>query len=293
MNQLATFRSQIEERLGSVMDLNSPHSTELVAAMRYAVLGGGKRLRGILVCGTTSDLGGESARALTPAVAVELIHAYSLVHDDLPDMDNSDLRRGKPSCHAKFGSTTAILVGDALQTLAFTTIAQDQQISDSQRVQCLYLLGDASGWRQMVGGQAMDMELEQQLEFSERDYVLLCEAKTAALFRASIEMGAVIAGINHGSANFNLLSQFGNDLGLAFQITDDLLDHTESSSDIGKPAGADAVAGKKNAVAVFGVDEARNRANHYFDRCMEALENIPYEMRFVKDLTRACVHRNK
>ena len=291
MNELATFRSIVEERLRAILDLDSPHTGPLVEAMRYSVLGGGKRLRGTLVCATASDLGGSVEQALTPAAAVELIHAYSLVHDDLPDMDNSDLRRGKPSCHQKFDNSTAILVGDALQTLAFTTIAQDEDIPPTQRVHCLSVLGDASGWRQMVGGQAMDMAMERQEEFSEQDYVLLCEGKTAALFRASVEMGAILAQREPGAEPYRLLSQFGSDLGLAFQITDDLLDHTESSKTLGKPTGADAVAGKKNAVAVFGLQEAKNRAQFYYDRCIESLNKVASEMKLVSEIAHSCVQR--
>ena len=271
MNSLTEIRSRLNEYIESELQLESIHSPRLVEGIRYSVLGGGKRLRGCLVCAAATSLGSTLRQSLATAAAVEYIHAYSLVHDDLPDMDDADTRRGKPSCHVAFGSATAILVGDALQPLAFSTIAECDELADWQKVSCVAILSDASGWNNMVGGQAMDMEAEGQSIEDEQTLTMLNDAKTGALFRACTELGATVAGYKPDSRVFRLMSKFGRRLGAAFQITDDVLDATGSTEELGKPAGADLVAGKRNFVSFLGVQGAKNKASAILEDAMGVL----------------------
>lgn len=291
MSSLIEIRSRLNEYIESELQLESMHSPRLVEGMRYAVLGGGKRLRGSLICATAASLGSTLEQSLATAAAVEYIHAYSLVHDDLPDMDDADTRRGKPSCHVAFGSTIAILVGDALQPLAFSTIAKCAKLADWQRVSCIAILGEASGWNNMVGGQAMDMESEGQSIEDERTLVILNDAKTGALFRACTELGATIAGYKQDSKVFRRLSEFGALLGAAFQIADDILDATGSTEDLGKPAGADLVAGKRNFVSHLGIQGARNKANRVLKDALAVLQELRLQDSMLAEIADLSVNR--
>lgn len=292
MPNLNQIRSKLNEYVESDLQIESIHSPRLVEAMRYAVLGGGKRLRGCLVCATALDLGSSLQTALPVGASVEYMHAYSLVHDDLPDMDNAAMRRGKPSCHKAFGSTLAILTGDALQSLAFTSVATRNDLTDSQRVSCIAILGDASGWSNMVGGQAMDMELEGRLINDEKVLVRLNDAKTGALFRACTELGAIVAGYGQESRHFRSLSEFGRRLGAAFQITDDLLDVTANSVELGKPSGADTAAGKYNFVSQLGVDGARKKASNMLSNALAILEELSLQSSVLAEIADLSVNRS-
>ena len=289
---LDSIRQQLNSYISSHFPTESTLSAKLLESMGYAVLGGGKRLRGSLVCATALSLGAEIELALAPAAAVEYLHTYSLIHDDLPDMDNSALRRGKPSVHAKFGSTTAILAGDALQSLAFSTIADCIDLSTTQRVECISILASASGFRGMVDGQALDMELEQKENPPTELIESLLKAKTGALFRASITMGAVVGNAAQGTSNFNLLDEFGTRIGLAFQIVDDLLDATGETDNIGKPTQADTKAGKKNFASQVGIQNARQRASSLLDDALARLDEIQLRHSPIAEIARACVNRS-
>lgn len=250
-------RAAIEEALAGFLPSCSPIAQPLVDAMRYAALGGGKRLRPMLTCASCMAFGGRLEDALPPACAVELIHAYSLVHDDLPAMDDDALRRGRPSCHAAYGEAVAILVGDALQALAFEVLAGAPAGSAANRGAAVSLLAEAVGWRGMVGGQAFDMASEgQRLGLAELK--ALHAAKTGALLSAAVQIGALFA--NASEVQMAVAKAFGDRVGLGFQIIDDVLDVTSDTATLGKPVGSDQQADKSTFVTLMSLDEARREA---------------------------------
>jgi geranylgeranyl pyrophosphate synthase len=265
---LAPLVALIEADLDARLPKHSALSTPLVAAMRYATLGGGKRIRPLLTCATAASLGADPARALAPACAVEFVHAYSLIHDDLPAMDDDDLRRGRPTTHIAFGEATAILAGDALQALAFETIAQDDSFSSETRLAMTRLLARAAGWAGMVGGQAADMDATgRQLSIDALE--AMHRAKTGALLTTSVELGALVVGVE--ASTHAALRDFGATVGFAFQVVDDLLDVTQASQHIGKTAGADAAAGKNTFPGLLGIDATRKRAARLYEEAVAAL----------------------
>ena len=292
MTELANIRSCLNQYLESDLAIESDLSAELVSAMRYAVLGGGKRLRGCLVCATSSSLSAPWEKACAPAAAVEYMHAYSLVHDDLPHMDDAELRRGQPSCHVAFGETVAILAGDALQALAFSAIADCEELTHEQRSISLSILAQSSGWMNMVGGQALDMKLEGQQVDDTSVLDALNGAKTGALFRACSEIGSVVAGYKPNSREFELMSRFAGAVGLAFQITDDVLDASQSEQELGKPTGADAQSGKCNYVTLLGLDVARDRSHELLGEALTILEELGLGRSVLAEIAGLCVNRS-
>ena len=293
MYDLEQIRQQIEMDLEARLQLTSVHSSTLMEAMKYSVCGPAKRVRAVLVSATTLGFGAEIFNALPPAAAIEFIHAYSLVHDDLPDMDDAETRRGKPSCHKRYSNTIAILAGDALQSLAFSTILDATELTVQQRAECAAVLASASGWRNMVGGQAMDMELMNRTALGLDELFTMHEGKTGALFRAALEMGAIVSGFARDSAPYRAMSNAGTKIGIAFQLTDDFLDATAADGQLGKPAGADSLAGKKSAVAFLGIDETRKRAIQYLNEANGILESVNGDMTLVRLLAEECVHRQQ
>lgn len=241
-------------------------------AVRYSLFAGGKRLRPVLVLASAEAAGGTPDEALPAAAAVEMIHTYSLIHDDLPAMDDDSLRRGQPTSHVVFGEAVAILAGDALQAYAFQVLAAPPQpcaVSLERRLGAVALLAEAAGARGMVGGQVADLESEArpvnagELEFIHRH-------KTGALIRAATEMGAVMAGASE--AEQERLARFGEEIGLAFQIVDDILDVEGSASTLGKSAGKDERAGKATYPLVHGIEEARRRAHELVSSALERVQ---------------------
>ncbi len=229
----------------------------LLAAMRHGVLNGGKRLRPFLVLETTALLGGDEAAAMRVAAAVECLHCYSLIHDDLPAMDDDDLRRGLPTVHVEFDDATAILAGDALLTLAFDLIAAPETDLPADRKSELVLaLARAAGIGGMAGGQALDLQAEHHHP-DEAGIITLQAMKTGALIRFACEAGAIISG--SGNADRECLKRFGEAIGLAFQLSDDLLDVTSDTQAMGKATGKDAGRGKGTLVALHGTDWARTQ----------------------------------
>jgi geranylgeranyl diphosphate synthase type II len=270
-------RERIERTLDRELVCEDPATSRLCEAMRYSVLGGGKRLRPVLVYLTGQAFGSPWLRLDAPAAAVELIHAYSLIHDDLPSMDDDDLRRGRPSCHRAFDEGTAILAGDALQALAFAVLAQPRQqpegdSSPEERVLMLATLARAIGTEGMAGGQAIDLEAIGRA-LSPEAIERMHRRKTGALIQASVELGAITAGLAHRST-FPALRSFGAEIGLAFQIQDDILDVTGETSVIGKRKGADAALGKPTYPSVFGLEAARALAMQHRDRALQALDGL-------------------
>jgi geranylgeranyl pyrophosphate synthase len=262
-------------RVQAVLDAALPASTlsphRLHAAQRYAVLSGGKRLRPLLVYCTGEALGVPADALDAPAAAVELIHSYSLVHDDLPAMDDDDLRRGQPTTHRAFDEATAILAGDALQVLAFSLLARDRSpgVSLEARLKMIQILADASGTAGMAGGQALDLSaVGRSINLEELE--AMHRLKTGALIRASVLLAAACApGLS--TAEWDALEGYSEDIGLAFQIQDDILDVEGSTEDIGKTAGADAARDKPTYPSVLGLEAAKTRARELKRRASDRL----------------------
>ena len=269
-------QERVERALELSLSTAGLAATRLQAAMRYSVLNGGKRLRPLLVYITGEALGARAASLDAPATAVELIHAYSLIHDDLPAMDDDDLRRGRPTCHKAFDEGTAILAGDALQALAFAVLgAPGNGLSDGTRVRMLYVLAEAIGTSGMAGGQAMDLEATRR-PTDAASIEQMHRLKTGALIRASVELGALAApGADQADqADRDALHRYGDEIGLAFQIQDDILDVTGDTAVLGKRAGADAAHGKPNYPSIFGLARAKQLALEHRDRALAALTGL-------------------
>lgn len=275
MTALATeFLAQVAARAEIALERVLPPAGQLPQklheAMRYSVLGGGKRLRPALVYAAAGVFGMHDERLDAAAAAVELIHAYSLIHDDLPAMDDDNLRRGKPTCHIVFGEAQAILAGDALQALAFEVLAAGQTWPPGAQLAMLRLLAQACGSRGMAGGQAIDLAAVGTmltLEELERMH----RYKTGALIRASVLLGALAGDCTQDSAEYQALDRYGQELGFAFQVHDDVLDVLGDTAVIGKPRGSDHARGKPTYPALTGVSESRRLAGLHRDLAIEAL----------------------
>ncbi|EAC0957109.1 (2E,6E)-farnesyl diphosphate synthase [Salmonella enterica subsp. enterica] len=249
-------------------------NTPVVEAMQYGALLGGKRLRPFLVYATGQMFGVSTATLDAPAAAVECIHAYSLIHDDLPAMDDDDLRRGLPTCHIKFGEANAILAGDALQTLAFAIIsdAPMPEVTDRDRIAMIAELANASGIAGMCGGQALDLASEGQritLDALERIH----RHKTGALIRAAVRLGALSAG-DKGRNTLPILDRYAESIGLAFQVQDDILDVVGDTATLGKRQGADQQLGKSTYPALLGLEQARNKARDLIEDARQSLHQL-------------------
>jgi geranylgeranyl pyrophosphate synthase len=267
------YQQRIEGVLARALAIDGGATPRLLEAMRYSTLAGGKRVRPVLVYASGEALGAPLELLDCAAAAVELIHVYSLVHDDLPAMDNDDLRRGRPTCHREFDEATAILTGDALQARAFEMLAQGPaQISAAARLEMLRVMADAIGTRGMAGGQAIDLEAVRQ-PMDEAALERMHRQKTGALIQASVLLGAICAGVPH-AAERAALSEFGAEIGLAFQIQDDILDVEGTTAELGKRAGADAHLVKPTYPSVLGLETARVRAQFHRDRAIVALQPL-------------------
>jgi farnesyl diphosphate synthase len=272
--QLEIWRARVETEMSRRLPPSTAHPTRLHEAQRYSVLGPGKRVRPALVYATACTLGLNEAVVDDAACAVEFIHAYSLVHDDLPAMDDDDLRRGRPTCHKAFDEATAILVGDALQVLAFQVLASESGIPRDPRVRLrlVELLAIGSGTSGMAGGQALDLEAGgKRLTLAEVEE--MHARKTGALIHASVMMAAACVTDLSDSVR-RALDSYARDLGLAFQIQDDLLDIEGDAAVLGKATGADQVHDKPTYPAVAGVEAARERMMSLHRRALESLEVI-------------------
>jgi farnesyl diphosphate synthase len=270
-SRLRGYQSRVQSVLESVLPAADVSPQRLHAAQRYAVLGGGKRLRPLLVYCTGEALGIPTGALDAPAAAVELIHAYSLVHDDLPAMDDDDLRRGQPTTHRAFDEATAILTGDALQVLAFSLLARDRAagVSSEARLKMIQILADASGTGGMAGGQALDLSaVGRKLHLEELE--AMHRLKTGALIRASVLLAAACAP-ELTPAEWNALDGYSQDIGLAFQIQDDILDVEGSTEDLGKTIGADAARAKPTYPSVLGLEAAKTRARDLKRRACDRL----------------------
>ncbi len=248
-------------------------AVKVAEAMRYSLEAGGKRVRPLLCLLAAESVGADPEMALSGALALEYLHTYSLIHDDLPAMDDDDLRRGKPTCHVAFGEAHAILAGDGLQAEAFGVLAADASIPAEARVEAIALLAEASGWRGMVGGQALDLEGEGLETYGLDHLKTIHRLKTGALLRASLEMGAVLGGAD--GALREALRSAGAWLGLAFQIQDDILDATSDAAALGKRAGKDAEKGKITYPALLGLEGAQRALAEATENASCHLQSLP------------------
>ena len=249
----------------------------LSEAMRYSLEAGGKRVRPVLCMLAAESIGARAEEALSCAVALEFIHTYSLIHDDLPAMDDDDLRRGKPTNHVVFGEGQAILAGDGLLTESFQVIASDADLPAERRIAAVQILSEAAGWRGMVGGQSLDL-LGEELTRSGKSYglehlQLIHRLKTGALLRASLELGAVAAGATPQQRL--TLREAGASMGLAFQIQDDILDATATEAQMGKRVGKDEGKGKITYPMLLGLDAARQALKETTERAIGQLQSLP------------------
>ena len=266
---LATRAAEVDAAMDGFLPKAKERPATIHAAMRYSVFAGGKRLRPVLCLAAAEACGGEISNALAPACAVELMHTYSLVHDDLPAMDDDDLRRGRPTCHKVYGEGMAVLCGDALLTESFIVLAQTAATKRYGTRDYIAELAETGGSRKLIGGQVMDLEGEGK-KLTKRDLVRIHEAKTAALLTTSLRLGAMTA--NATPAKLEALTLFGHALGLAFQVIDDILDVTQSTEMLGKTAGKDQAVEKSTYPAILGLDASRKEAARLTNAAMDALK---------------------
>ena len=289
--ELLALSARADEVLARVLPSQDQPPVELHRAMRYAVLGGGKRLRPLLVYAAGEAFGAPLEHLDAAAAAVEIIHAYSLVHDDLPAMDDDSLRRGRPTCHVAFGEAMAILAGDALQALAFEVLAHDErhEIDAAVRVEMLRTLAVACGSHGMAGGQAFDLAaVGTKLTAAELERMHV--HKTGALIRASVRLGALIAGCVDVKI-LDALERYGHCIGLAFQIRDDLLDIEAGTEQLGKTAGKDAAASKPTYPAILGVDASRAELARLTQSALDEVEMLGASAQPLCDLARFVANR--
>ena len=266
-------RPLIDAELDRLLPKENQEPSKLHSAIRWSVFAGGKRLRPALLLAAGQTFGAEVDQLLRTACALEMIHTYSLIHDDLPSMDDDDLRRGRPTCHIKFDEATAILAGDGLQTLAFQTIAEDENLSAEIRTRLVAELARAAGTPAgMVAGQARDLDAESR-EVGSAELERIHHEKTAALICAAGRCGAIIAGA--GEDELAAITSYAINLGLLFQITDDLLDVTATADELGKTPGKDARSRKATFPALYGLDATRKTVSAVHQTTCEALKRLP------------------
>lgn len=279
----------IEKELNRLVPLrHGPHG-QLFESARYALLGGGKRLRPILAITTARMLGGDAELALSPACTLEMIHTYSMIHDDLPCMDDDDYRRGRLTVHKKYSEGHAVLTGDFLLTYAFEVLATDPRLSADKKSQLIAILARQSGSEGMIGGQVMDLAFEGQ-KINLDTLRLLHRNKTAALLTASIEFGGIIA--NASPPHLECLRHFGEAIGLAFQVVDDILDVTSSQTKHGRAISSDILNEKATYVSLLGMEQAKAHATHYYQQAMTALKPLACNTSLLVAIADFILHRN-
>lgn len=304
---LEAHRALIEARLAGYLDAEAKAPPKLIEAMRYSLLGPGKRLRPLLVVMACEACGGSAEKAAPAACALEMVHAYSLVHDDLPAMDDDDLRRGRPTCHKQFDEATAILVGDGLLTLAFEIVSREVQ-PDALAARCCLELARGAGVAGMVGGQFEDLAWEQQAGGTLEVLQAIHHKKTGALFRAAIRIGAILgleASASHAVAGsgrklgadpekvLTELDSYAESLGLAFQISDDLLDVESSAEKTGKRVGKDAAVGKLTYPGLLGIEASRRKLDEVCSAAVEHLAILGEKANYLRELVQLIQNRDR
>jgi farnesyl diphosphate synthase len=286
---LETVARSINATLDKLLPAAKGADGALMEAIRYSSLGGGKRVRPFMVVASAALFNVDEKCALRTASAVEMIHCYSLIHDDLPAMDDDDLRRGQPTCHVKFDEATAILAGDALLTKAFEVLAGEETHGDPRvRAELVLALALAAGDEGMVGGQMLDLKAEKST-LDMPQITRLQRMKTGALIQVSCEAGAILGKASKGARH--ALKGYAHDLGLAFQIVDDLLDVEGTPEEVGKQTGKDQAAGKATFVSLLGVERAREQADLLCDQAIEHLEIFTEKADMLRGLARFVVKR--
>ncbi len=286
--RFAFLHKKVDQALERWLPDEKAKPKTLHAAMRYSVFAGGKRLRPVLCLAAAEACGGTIAAAMPSACAIECIHTYSLVHDDLPCMDDDDLRRGRPTTHKVFGEGLAVLTGDALLTMAFEILARTKATARHDMADFLRALSSAAGSSHLIGGQVADVEAEKQ-KVSPAGLEFIHLGKTAAMISVSLRLGAMTA--NATEAECRSLGKFGTHLGLAFQIVDDILDITQTSEQLGKSAGKDVAAGKATYPAVFGLEKSRKEAARHTKLALQALKPLGERASFLRGLAEYLLSR--
>lgn len=292
---IKTYLKDIATRVDDALDHFLPDEDRmpqsLHKAMRYSIFAGGKRIRPVLMMAACDAVGGHRDHVMPAACAMEMIHTYSLIHDDLPAMDDDDFRRGQPTNHKVFGEANAILAGDALLTEAFVLLANDEtggDVDPEVRRRVIQIVARAAGCAGMVGGQVVDMESEgQEVDLPTLEYIHI--HKTGALIKASITIGALLGGADDES--LKKLSRYGELAGLAFQIADDILDVTADQSELGKDVGSDEARGKATYVSLLGLRQARERADELRDMAMETLSDLGEKAEPLRQIMKFIIER--
>ena len=289
--KFSEYISLVEENLRKY-NAHSPETEaqkDLIEAMNYSLEAGGKRIRPVLVYTFCNALGGDTGNAAAPAAAIEMIHTFSLIHDDLPAMDDDDYRRGRLSCHKAHGEAMAILAGDALSVLPFGLIADDDKLSPEQKIRIISELARAVGKNGMIGGQVIDMQNEQRNDVDEANLRNMYRHKTGELISVSCIMGCICAGCTDSTV-IGAAKEYGYKLGLAFQIIDDILDVTSTTEELGKPVGSDEEENKTTFVTLYGVEKAQEIAGNITDEAMRCLEKFE-DNSFLRQLTEMLLKR--
>lgn len=289
---LADYKQRVDERLEYWLPAADINPQNLHQAMRYSVLGSGKRVRPVLVYATASTLGIPLQRVDGIASAIEIIHAYSLIHDDLPAMDDDDLRRGRPTCHKQFDEATAILAGDALQALAFYILTHDPEMTPNpaRRLEMIEKLALFSGSRGMAGGQAIDLaSVGQQIDLAALETMHI--HKTGALIRTCIQMAA-LSSENINATQFEALDQYAKKIGLSFQVQDDILDVISDTDVLGKPQGSDAAQFKPTFPSIIGLQASRDKALDLHQQALQALADFGEEADILRTISHWFVARS-
>ena len=288
---LARKKDIVDKALDKIVPSAKTFPSSLNEAMRYSLFAGGKRVRPILSIAAAESLGAKTAGLLPLAGALELIHTYSLIHDDLPAMDNDDFRRGRPTCHKACGEAIAILAGDGLLNMAFEVLSDPRRtkaVPASRVLAIIKEIATASGVFGMVGGQVVDMNSEgKDVDFPTLEYIHT--HKTGALIRASVRVGALYA--RAGKRQFTALTHYGEMVGLAFQIADDILDIIGKREEIGKDVGSDLKKGKKTYPSFYGIDESKRRAVEVVDKAIHALKDFDRKADPLRELARYIINR--
>ena len=279
---ISCYKQLVDDRLQLLLNSKPTLYEDVRDAMRYSVSIGGKRIRPCLLMEFADICGGDREDALNIAAALEMVHTYSLIHDDLPCMDNDDMRRGMPSCHKKFGEDIALLAGDALLTLAFKVISTCKNSKPDNILKCVNILSDFAGVDGMVGGQVIDLQSEEK-RVNDKTLLQMCTLKTARLIQAACLMGCVIS--NASEEEQKAAFDFGYNLGVAFQIVDDILDVTSTAEELGKPIGSDSQNNKSTFVSTLGLETARKLANEYTEKAIESLKLFGESANLLKDFT--------
>ena len=282
------YQARVDSRLDIILSESGQLYDEVLRACHYSVLNGGKRIRPVLLLEFYKLCGGNDDCAYNFACALEMIHSYSLVHDDLPCMDNDDIRRGKPSCHKAFGESTALLCGDALLTEAFSVAAKTKGIPSDRVVKALAHLSTSAGVAGMIGGQVIDMSLSED----DDDNVLydMYRLKTGALLKTACAIGCILSGADDELVS--IAEKFGEKLGIAFQIIDDILDGTSDTKTLGKPVGSDEKNNKDTIVVRLGVEYCRELAKKYTDEAYECLAHFDGDKQNLKEISAYLLERN-